>query len=92
MAATTPGQPHGADACDGAAGQSIAIEMNRADAFFERDATGWQLINVQTGNVDMHDLLADNRNRSVVFDRQLKRPIDSRYRSDADRIPPQIHF
>jgi hypothetical protein len=36
--------------------------------------------------------LAGNRNRSVVFDRQLKRPIDSRYRSDADRIAPQIHF
>jgi hypothetical protein len=48
MDASTLGQPHGADVGDGAAGQSITIEMNRADPFFERDATGWQLINVQT--------------------------------------------
>lgn len=70
----------------------LTIEMNRADPFFERDATGWQMINLQTGNVDMHYLLADNRNRSVVFDRKLKRPVDARYRADADRIPPQVHF
>jgi hypothetical protein len=62
---------------------------------FEHGATGWQLIHVQTANVDMRDLLADHRNRRVVFERQLKRPIDKRYRSDrsdVDRIPPQIHF
>jgi hypothetical protein len=59
---------------------------------FERGATGWQLIHVQTANVDMRDLLADNRHRRVFFDRQLKRPIDKRYRVDADGIPPQIHF
>jgi hypothetical protein len=59
---------------------------------FEHGATGWQLIHVQAANVDMHDGLADNRNRRVVFDRQLKRPIDKRYRSNVDRIPPRIHF
>lgn len=41
--------------------------MNRADPFFERDATGWQFINVATGNVDMRYNLYNNTNRAVAF-------------------------
>ncbi|MFN2309676.1 MAG: metallophosphoesterase [Gammaproteobacteria bacterium] len=70
----------------------LTVEMNRADPFFERDATGWQFINMHSGNVDMQYLLPDNQNRSVKFDTQTGKPLDSRHQAEADRIPPQTHF
>ena len=30
----------------------LTVQMNRADPFFERDATGWQFIDVNTGRVE----------------------------------------
>jgi hypothetical protein len=66
--------------------------MNRADPFFERDATGWQFINLRTGNVDMHYQLPDNENRSVVFNRKAGRPQDAKYQSVGSRVPPQTHY
>jgi len=66
--------------------------MNRADPFFERDATGWQFINLRTGNADLHYQLPDNENRSVVFNAKAGRPQDAKYQNDGSRIPPQIHF
>ena len=38
----------------------LTVPMNRADPFFERDATGWQFINVATGNVDLRYNLYNN--------------------------------
>jgi len=70
----------------------LTVEMNRADPFFERDATGWQFINMHTGDVDVHYLLPDNRNRVVGFDEKAGHPVDTRYQAVADRIPPQIHY
>jgi 3',5'-cyclic AMP phosphodiesterase CpdA len=70
----------------------LTVRMNRADPFFERDATGWQFINLRTGNVDMHYQLPNNRNRSVVFSAEAGKPVDSVYQSTEKRIPPQIHF
>jgi len=70
----------------------LTVEMNRADPFFERDATGWQFINMHTGDVDVHYLLPDNRNRVVSFDAKAGHPVDTRYQPVADRIPPQIHY
>jgi hypothetical protein len=70
----------------------LTVPMNRADPFFERDATGWQSINLRTGNVDMHYQLPDNENRSVVFNRKTGRPQDAKYQSVGDRIPPQTHY
>ena len=46
----------------------LTVPMNRADPFFERDATGWELIDVNTGRVAMHYKLYDNTNRTVAFD------------------------
>jgi len=66
--------------------------MNRANPFFERDATGWQFINLHTGNVDMNYLLPDNTNRVVAFDTTAGRPVDTRYQAVANRIPPQNHY
>ena len=48
----------------------LTVEMNRADPFFERDATGWQFINMHTGDVDVHYMLPDNRNRRGRLQRQ----------------------
>jgi len=70
----------------------MTIPMNRADPFFERDATGWQFINLRTGNVDMHYQLPDNENRSVVFNTKTGSPRDMKYQDVSKRIPPQNHF
>jgi Icc protein len=70
----------------------LTVAMNRADPFFERDATGWQFINMHTGDVDVHYLLPDNRNRVVAFDQKQGHPVDTNYQPESARIPPQHHF
>jgi len=70
----------------------LTVPMNRADPFFERDATGWQFINVATGNVDMHYNLYNNSPRVVGFDPKRGQPVDKLYQADAGRIPPQNHY
>lgn len=70
----------------------LTVNMNRADPFFERDATGWQFINVQTGNVDASYLLPDNQNRTVAFNPRARYPEDTKYQEPSSRIPPQTHY
>jgi Icc protein len=70
----------------------LTVPMNRADPFFERDATGWQFINVASGRVDLHFMLPENTDRHVVFDKSGKKPADADYQSESARIPPQTHF
>ena len=70
----------------------LTVKMNRADPFFERDATGWQFINVHTGDVDVHYALPGNENRTVAFDTEAGEPIDTKYQAAADQIPPQTHY
>jgi 3',5'-cyclic-AMP phosphodiesterase len=70
----------------------LTVQMNRADPFFERDATGWQFINMSNGNIDTHYTLYNNTARSVIFNTQTKQPEDSAYQSEDARIPPQTHF
>ena len=70
----------------------LTVEMNRADPFFERDATGWQFINLHTGDVDVHYTLPDNNNRIVAFDDSNGHPVDSVYQPESKRIPPQTHY
>jgi 3',5'-cyclic AMP phosphodiesterase CpdA len=70
----------------------LTVPMNRADPFFERDATGWQFINMHSGRVDVHYQLPDNTNRIVAFDEHSGKPIDTRYQDPASRIPPQKHY
>lgn len=45
----------------------LTVPMNRADPFHERDGTGWQFVNLASGNVDVQYTLYDNRHRAVVF-------------------------
>lgn len=70
----------------------LTVHMNRADPFFERDATGWQFIDLATGNVDVHYNLYDNANRVVGFDARAGHPVDRTYQDPARRIPPQNHY
>ncbi|WP_374090176.1 metallophosphoesterase [Methylomicrobium lacus] len=70
----------------------LTVPMNRSDPFFERDATGWQFINVANGHVDLNYLLPENTDRSVGFDKAAKKPVDAEYQSEGARIPPQSHF
>ena len=68
----------------------LTVEMNRADPFFERDATGWQFIDVHSGNIDMSYVLPNNENRVVGFNTKTKRPEDRKYQ-DVQK-PPQKHY
>jgi len=70
----------------------LTVPMNRADPFFERDATGWQFINMANGNVDLNFTLNSNKNRSVKFNNVNKRPEDSQFQEQGSQIPPQTHY
>ena len=70
----------------------ITVPMNRADPFFERDATGWQFINLKTGRVDMKYNLYNNSDRTVAYNPETGRPEDSKYQAEDDRIPPQTQY
>ncbi len=68
----------------------LTVQMNRADPFFERDATGWQYIDIHSGNAAMTFSLTDNSTRTVAFNTKTNRPEDTRYQNN--RIPPQDHY
>lgn len=70
----------------------LTVPMNRADPFFERDATGWQFINLATGNVNVNYNLYNNAARTVAFNTNTGRPEDSLYQAEKERIPPQTHY
>jgi len=66
--------------------------MNRADPFFERDATGWQLIDVSTGRVALNYNLYNNTNRRVEYNPATGRPEDAEFQDPQRRIAPQSHY
>jgi hypothetical protein len=66
--------------------------MNRADPFFERDATGWQFIDMNTGRVSMEYNLYNNTNRVVTFNPATGQPEDRTFQSPGKRIPAQAHY
>ncbi|MFV2073127.1 MAG: metallophosphoesterase [Thermoanaerobaculales bacterium] len=70
----------------------ITVPMNRANPFFERDATGWQFINMKTGRIAMEYNLYNNTNRTVAFNPETGRPEDSAHQAPGDRVTPQIHY
>lgn len=69
----------------------LTIPMNRADPFFERDATGWQMINVNTGRVDLAYNLYNNRSRTVAFDHKRGHPADTQFQ-DVSLEPNRTHY
>ncbi|MGR9114677.1 MAG: metallophosphoesterase family protein [Gammaproteobacteria bacterium] len=70
----------------------LTVPMNRADPFFERDATGWQFINMADGNVEINFTLYNNTDRTVRFSQADKKPLDTQYQAEESRIPPQTHY
>ena len=70
----------------------LTVPMNRADPFFERDATGWQFIDMESGRVKMAYNLYDNTNRTVAFNPKTGHPEDTMFQSPAQRISPQTHY
>jgi 3',5'-cyclic AMP phosphodiesterase CpdA len=69
----------------------LTVEMNRADPFFERDATGWQFIDLHTGRADVSYTLPDNQNRIVAYDDTAGHPVDATGR-DAAPAAPKKHY
>jgi len=72
----------------------VTVPMNRADPFFERDATGWQFVDLMedSGRVAMHYNLYNNQDRTVRFNPLSGRPEDVTYQDLNQRISPQIHY
>jgi Icc protein len=70
----------------------LTVPMNRGNPFFERDATGWQVVDARDGRVALDYNLYDNTNRRVAFDAVTGRPEDSMYQDPTKRIPPQDHY
>jgi len=70
----------------------MTVPMNRADPFFERDATGWQFINMNSGNVEMTFTLYNNATRTVRYNPKTGRPEDVTYQAEDARIPAQTHY
>jgi predicted MPP superfamily phosphohydrolase len=68
----------------------LTVPMNRADPFFERDATGWQFIDVNSGKVAATYLLPDNENRTVKYSNKTGRPEDVKYQDK--RTAAQEHY
>ena len=70
----------------------LTVPMNRADPFDERDATGWQFMNMHSGRVDLAFNLYANENRMVMFDKEKGHPVDKSYQAEPARIAPQKHY
>jgi 3',5'-cyclic-AMP phosphodiesterase len=70
----------------------LTVPMNRADPFNERDATGWQFMNMHTGRVDLRFNLYDNTNRTVAWNEEKGHPQDTVHADPTDRTLPQSHY
>jgi 3',5'-cyclic AMP phosphodiesterase CpdA len=70
----------------------LTVPMNRADPFNERDATGWQFMNMHAGRVDLEFNLYDNMNRTVAWNEQKQHPEDVLYADADERTLPQAHY
>ena len=70
----------------------LTVPMNRADPFFERDATGWQFIDVASGRTTMKYNLYNNTNRVVAFNPKTGQPEDTAFQDPQSRVEPQIHY
>lgn len=70
----------------------LTVKMNRADPFQERDATGWQFINMDTGNADVHYTLSNNKNRVVAFNRETGQPEDTFFQKKRNQAATNTHY
>nr|NIX10189.1 serine/threonine protein phosphatase [Gammaproteobacteria bacterium] len=66
--------------------------MNRADPHNLRDGTGWGAVDLVSGRETVHHTLWRNTNRTIAFDEEEGRPVDTKYQDPGNRIPPQDHY
>ena len=71
---------------------TMTVPMNRADPFFERDATGWQFVDMGSGRATMNYNLYNNADRVVAYNEATGRPEDRDFQDPAKRIPGQEHY
>jgi hypothetical protein len=71
---------------------AMTVPMNRADPFFERDATGWQTLGMAKGRVSLAYNLYSNTNRTIAFNPATGKPEDLQFQPAQSRIPPQEHY
>jgi len=76
----------------GAEVPGLTVRMNRANPFFERDATGWQRIGVKDGRTGLSYNLYNNTNRTVRYNPDSGHPEDTAFQAESSRIPPQTHY
>lgn len=70
----------------------LTVKMDRADPFFERDATGWQFIDIASGRAAMHYSLPENSKRIVAFNSTSGQPEDTQFQDPAKQLLPQTHY
>jgi 3',5'-cyclic AMP phosphodiesterase CpdA len=70
----------------------LTVPMNRGNPFFERDATGWQFLDVASGRAAVSYNLSENQNRTVAFNPKTGQPEDAVFQDPSKRIPPQSHY
>ncbi len=70
----------------------LTVPMNRANPFHERDATGWQLIDINSGRVDLRYSLTNNSNRTVAYNPLTGQPEDKDFQEKTKQVPPQEHY
>ena len=70
----------------------LTVPMNRANPFFERDATGWQFIDVHTGRVALKYNLYNNTARTVAWNPASGKPEDTSFQDPSKRVAPQDHY
>ena len=70
----------------------LTVPMNRGNPFFERDATGWQLIDLNSGRTAMRYNLYNNTNRTVKYNPETGQPEDVQFQQPSSRVVPQIRY
>ncbi len=70
----------------------LTVPMNRGNPFFERDATGWQTIDLSSGRVSMSYTLYDNSGRTIAWDPAKGHPVDTQYQDPTRRVEPQTRY
>ena len=70
----------------------LTVPMNRADPFDERDATGWQFMNMHSGRVDLSFNLYSNRNRKLAWNTRRQQLEDTALQDPARQSLAQQHY
>ena len=71
---------------------AITVPSNRADPFFERDGTGWQLVTLMNGRAAVYYNSYNNAPRKVAINPLTGDPEDLQYQANGLHGPAQDHY